>query len=91
MMPSLEAHINWAEEVEAQLAAEVSDKEGEPTVSLGNSNVEDDCLDSIGYYGEGSSNKYVPSFLSPLTCTDESPTAQTLTWPNGPISLFSCI
>jgi hypothetical protein len=91
MMPPLEAHINWAEKVEAQLAAEVSDEEGEPAVSLGNSNVEDDLLDSIGYYGESGSNEYVPSFLSPLTCTDESPTVWTSTWPNGPFSLFTCI
>jgi hypothetical protein len=89
--PPLEAHIDWAEEVEAQLAAEVSDEEGEPAVSLGNSDVEDDLLDSIGYYGEGGSNEYVPSFLSPLTCTDESPIARTLTWPNGPFGLFTCI
>jgi hypothetical protein len=84
--PPLEAHIDWAEEVKAQLAAEASDEEGEPAVSLGNSNIEDDLLDSIGYYGEGGSNKYVPSYSSPLTCTDESPTAQTSTWPNSPIS-----
>jgi hypothetical protein len=89
--PPLEAHIDWAEEVEAQLAAEVSDEEGEPAVSLSNSNVEDDLLNSIGYYGEGGSNEYVPSFLSPLTCTDESSTARTLTWPNGPFSIVSCI
>jgi hypothetical protein len=86
MTPPLEVHIDWAEEVKAQLAAEVSDKKGEPAVSLGNSDVEDDLLDSIGYYGEGGSNEYVPSFLSPLTCTIESPTARTLTWPNGPFS-----
>jgi hypothetical protein len=89
--PPLEAHIDWAEEVEAQLAAEVSDEEGEPAVSLGNSDVEDNLLDSIGYYGEGGSNEYVPSFLSPLTCTDESPIARTSTWPNGPFSIVSCI
>jgi hypothetical protein len=86
MMPPLEARIDWAEEVEAQLAAKVSNKENEPAVSLGNSDVEDDLLNSIGYYGEGGSNKYIPSFLSPLTCTDESPTARTSTWPNGPFS-----
>jgi hypothetical protein len=91
MTSPLEAHIDWAEEVEAQLAAEVSNKEGEPAVSLGNSDVEDDLLDSISYYGEGGSNEYVPSFLSPLTCTDESPTARTSTWPNGPFSKVSCI
>jgi hypothetical protein len=91
MTPPLEVHINWAEKVEAQLAAEVSDEEREPAVSLDNSNVEDNLLDSIGYYGEGSSNEYVPSFLSSLTCTDKSPTARTSTWPNGPISLFTCI
>jgi hypothetical protein len=91
MTPPLEAHIDWAEEVEAQLAAEVSDKESEPAVSLGNSNIEDDLLDSIGYYGEGGSNEYVPSFLSLLTCTNESPTARTSTWPNSPFSLVSCI
>jgi hypothetical protein len=79
MMPPLEARIDWAEEVEAQLAAEVSDEEREPAVSLGNSDVEDDLLNSIGYYGEGGSNEYVPSFLSPLTCTDESPIARTST------------
>jgi hypothetical protein len=79
MMPLLEAHINWAEEVEAQLAAEVSDKEEEPAISLGNSDVEDDLLDSIGYYGEGGSNEYIPSSSSSLTCTDKSPIAQTLT------------
>jgi hypothetical protein len=91
MTPPLEAHIDWAEEVEAQLAAEVSDEEGESAVSLGNSDVEDDLLDSIGYYGEGGSNEYVPSFLSPLTCTDKSSIARTSIWPNGPISLFTCI
>jgi hypothetical protein len=90
MTPPLEAHIDWAEEVKAQLAAEVSDEEGEPAVSLGNSDVEDDLLDSIGYYGEGSSNEYVPSHSISLTCTNESPTVRTLTWPNGPFSLVSC-
>jgi hypothetical protein len=89
--PPLEAHIDWAEEVEAQLAAEASDKEGEPAVSLGNSNVEDNLLNSIGYYGEGGSNGYIPSYSSSLTCTDESPTARTSTWPNGPFSIVSCI
>jgi hypothetical protein len=63
VMPPLEAHIDWAEEVKAQLAAEASNEEDEPAVSLGNSNVKDDLLDSIGYYGEGSSYKYVPLFL----------------------------
>jgi hypothetical protein len=85
VMPPLEAHIDWAEEVEAQLAAEVSDEEREPAVSLGNSDVEDDLLDSIGYYGEGGSNQYVSSSSSSLTCTDESPIARTLTWPEGSI------
>jgi hypothetical protein len=84
--PPLEAHIDWAEKVEAQLAAEASDKEDEPAVSLGNSDIEDNLFDSIGYYGEGSSNEYVPSFLSLLTCTDKSPTAQTSIWPNSPFS-----
>jgi hypothetical protein len=87
MMPPLKAHINWAKEVEAQLAAKVSDKESEPAVSLGNSDVKDDLFDSIGYYREGGSNEYVPSFLLPLTCTDKSPTVWTLTWPNGPLSI----
>jgi hypothetical protein len=91
MTPPLEAHIDWAEEVEAQLAAEVSNEEGEPTVSLGNSDVKDDLLDSIGYYGEDGSNEYVSSFLSLLTRTDESPTERTSTWPNGLFSLVSCI
>jgi hypothetical protein len=71
--PSLEAHINWAEEVKAQLAAEVSDEEGEPAVSLGNSDIEDNLLDSIGYYGEGGSNEYISSLSSSLTCTNKSP------------------
>jgi hypothetical protein len=85
VMPPLEAHIDWAEEVEAQLAAEVSDKKREPAVSLGNSDIEDDLLDSISYYREGGSNEYVPSFSSLLTCTDKSPIARTLTWPEGSI------
>jgi hypothetical protein len=89
--PPLEAQIDWAEEVEAQLAAEVSDEEGEPAVSLGNSNVEDDLLDSIGYYGEGGSNEYVSLSSTSLTCTDEFSTAQNLTWPNSPFSLVSYI
>jgi hypothetical protein len=91
VMPPLEAHIDWAEEVEAQLAAEASDKEGEPAVSLGNSDVKDDLLDFIGYYGESGLNEYIPSFLSPLTCTDKSPIVWTLTWPNSPFSLILCI
>jgi hypothetical protein len=91
MTSSLEAHIDWAEEVKAQLAAEASDKKGEPAVSLGNSDIEDNLLDSIGYYREGGSNEYVPLLSSSLICTDESLTAQTLTWPNGPFSLCSCI
>jgi hypothetical protein len=91
MTSPLEAHIDWAEEVEAQIAAEVSDKEREPAVSLGNSDVEDDLLDSIGYYEEGGSNEYISSYSSSLTCTDESPTARTSTWPNGPFSTFFSI
>jgi hypothetical protein len=84
--PLLKAHIDWAEEVKAQLAAEASNKEGEPTVSLGNSNIEDNLLNSIGYYKKGGSYEYIPSFSSPLTCTDESPIAWTLTWPNSSFS-----
>jgi hypothetical protein len=86
MTLSLKAHIDWAEEVKAQLAAEASNEEGEPTVSLGNRDIEDNLLNSIGYYGEGGSNEYVPLLSSSLICTDESPTARTSTWPNGPSS-----
>jgi hypothetical protein len=75
MIPSFEAHIDWVEEVEAQLAAKAFNKEGEPAVSLGNSDVKDDLLDSIGYYGKSGSHEYVPSFSLSLTCTDESLTA----------------
>jgi hypothetical protein len=84
--PPLETRINWAEEVEVQLAAEDFDEEGKPAVSLHNSNVKDNLLNSIGYYVEGSSNEYVPSLSSSLICTDKSLTAQTLTWPNSPLS-----
>jgi hypothetical protein len=54
MRPLLEAHINWAKEVKTQLAAKNSDK-GEPAVSLSNSDVEDNLLDSIRYFSKDGS------------------------------------